>query len=204
MMGELMIRCPKTGKPVSKGIYIEREKLGAMPVFFSSSFCPSCDTSHVVRSERMDLRGRSRSDGFEPRSPGRLGCCFGCRFDLPAALPRSGLVALFRSRFLGGGSSPLPALCEGKFFDRMTVFDERRQPPRCCASARPRLAAGAAVFRRDLLTSRRAWPPRTSRGPAAPLARFAAKQRQLPLQIPATLSESFLNIRAQRQQTVYV
>ena len=45
-MGELMISCPKTGKPVSTGIYIGREKLGAMPVFFSSSFCPSCRTSH--------------------------------------------------------------------------------------------------------------------------------------------------------------
>lgn len=45
-MGELMFRCPRTGKPVSTGIYIEREKLGAMPVFFSSSFCPVCGTSH--------------------------------------------------------------------------------------------------------------------------------------------------------------
>ena len=45
-MGELMINCPKTGKPVSTGIYIGREKLGAMPVCFSSSFCPSCGTSH--------------------------------------------------------------------------------------------------------------------------------------------------------------
>lgn len=45
-MGDLMIRCPKTGKPVSTGIYIGREKLGAMLVFFSSSFCPSCGTSH--------------------------------------------------------------------------------------------------------------------------------------------------------------
>ena len=45
-MGELMIRRPKTGKPVSTGIYIGREKLGAMPVFFNRSFCPSCGTSH--------------------------------------------------------------------------------------------------------------------------------------------------------------
>ena len=45
-MGELMINCPKTGKPVSTGIYIGREKLGAMPVFFSSLFCPSCGSSH--------------------------------------------------------------------------------------------------------------------------------------------------------------
>jgi hypothetical protein len=46
LMGELMIRCPKTGKPVSTGIYMERGKFRSMPVFFSSSFCPSCGSSH--------------------------------------------------------------------------------------------------------------------------------------------------------------
>jgi hypothetical protein len=45
-MGELMIRCPKTGIPVTTGIYIERAKFRSMPVFFSSSYCSSCATSH--------------------------------------------------------------------------------------------------------------------------------------------------------------
>jgi endogenous inhibitor of DNA gyrase (YacG/DUF329 family) len=45
-MAELMIRCPKTGKPVTTGIHIDRARFRAMPVFFSSSYCPSCGTSH--------------------------------------------------------------------------------------------------------------------------------------------------------------
>jgi len=45
-MGELMIRCPKTGKPVSTGIHMERGKFRSMPVFFSTSYCASCGGSH--------------------------------------------------------------------------------------------------------------------------------------------------------------
>ena len=45
-MGDLMTRCPKTGKPISTGIYIERARFRSMPVFFSRSFCPRCRTSH--------------------------------------------------------------------------------------------------------------------------------------------------------------
>jgi hypothetical protein len=44
-MGELMIRRPKTGKPVTTGIHIERARFRSMPVFFSSSFCPACGRS---------------------------------------------------------------------------------------------------------------------------------------------------------------
>jgi len=45
-MGELMIRCPKTGKPVSTGIHIDRARFRSMAVFFSSSYCASCGGSH--------------------------------------------------------------------------------------------------------------------------------------------------------------
>ena len=45
-MGELMIRCPNTGKPVSTGIHMDRARFRSMLVFFSSSHCTSCDTSH--------------------------------------------------------------------------------------------------------------------------------------------------------------
>jgi hypothetical protein len=45
-MGELMIRCPKTGKAVTTGIYMERARFRSMPVFFNRSFCPSCGISH--------------------------------------------------------------------------------------------------------------------------------------------------------------
>ena len=45
-MGELMIRCPKTGKPVSTGIHMDRTKFRSMPVFFSASYCASCGRLH--------------------------------------------------------------------------------------------------------------------------------------------------------------
>jgi hypothetical protein len=45
-MGELMIRCPKTGKPVTTGIHMERARFRSMSVFFSSSFCQSCRILH--------------------------------------------------------------------------------------------------------------------------------------------------------------
>jgi hypothetical protein len=45
-MGELMICCPKTGKPVTTGIHMERAKFRSMPVFFSTSYCLSCGSSH--------------------------------------------------------------------------------------------------------------------------------------------------------------
>ena len=43
-MGKVMIRCPKTGKAISTGMHIDRAAFGSMPVFFSSTFCPSCRT----------------------------------------------------------------------------------------------------------------------------------------------------------------
>jgi hypothetical protein len=45
-MGELMIRCPNTGKSVSTGIFMDRTKFRSMPVFFSTSYCASCSSSH--------------------------------------------------------------------------------------------------------------------------------------------------------------
>lgn len=45
-MGEVMFRCPKTGKAVPTGMHIARARFNSMPVFFSRSFCPSCDVSH--------------------------------------------------------------------------------------------------------------------------------------------------------------
>lgn len=46
VMGELMIRCPNTGKSVSTGIFMDRTKFRSMPVFFSTSYCASCSSSH--------------------------------------------------------------------------------------------------------------------------------------------------------------
>lgn len=45
-MSELMIRCPKTGKPISTGIHMDHEKFSSMPVFFSTSYCALCGGLH--------------------------------------------------------------------------------------------------------------------------------------------------------------
>jgi hypothetical protein len=57
-----------------------------------------------------------------------------------------------------------------------------------------------------LITSRRhrAHSARPSGWLPTPLADRAAKERQLSLQVPAALGESFLTIRPQLQQVVYV
>ena len=38
-MGELMIRCPKTGKPDSTGVYMDRKRFRSMPVFSGAWSC---------------------------------------------------------------------------------------------------------------------------------------------------------------------
>ena len=45
-MGMVMIHCPKTRKAISTGMQIDRATFSCMPVFFSSTFCASCRTSH--------------------------------------------------------------------------------------------------------------------------------------------------------------
>jgi hypothetical protein len=64
-MGELMIRCPKTGKAVTTGIYMERARFRSMPVFFNRSFCPSCGTSHEwFARDAWDTTDRSNTPAF--------------------------------------------------------------------------------------------------------------------------------------------
>ena len=45
-MGMLMIRCPKTGRAISTGRYIESRLFRSTPVFFSSTYCPHCRVRH--------------------------------------------------------------------------------------------------------------------------------------------------------------
>lgn len=45
-MGEVMIRCPTTGKATSTGMYFKRSQFRAMPVFFSRSYCRHCRATH--------------------------------------------------------------------------------------------------------------------------------------------------------------
>ena len=45
-MGVVMIRCPNTEKAIFTGMHIDSAAFQSMPVFFSSTFCPICRTSH--------------------------------------------------------------------------------------------------------------------------------------------------------------
>ena len=45
-MGMVMIKCPRTGRPVSTGIQAERATFHSTPVFFSHMYCSICQTTH--------------------------------------------------------------------------------------------------------------------------------------------------------------
>ncbi len=45
-MSMLMIRCPKTGRAIFTGRYIESAVFRSSPVFFSRTYCPLCDVTH--------------------------------------------------------------------------------------------------------------------------------------------------------------
>ena len=45
-MGVVMIRCPRTEKAISTGMQVDSTAFHSMPVFFSSTVCPLCRTSH--------------------------------------------------------------------------------------------------------------------------------------------------------------
>ncbi len=45
-MDMLMIRCPKTGRAIFTGKYIEYRTFRTIPVFFSRTYCPHCRVKH--------------------------------------------------------------------------------------------------------------------------------------------------------------
>ncbi len=45
-MNMLMIRCPKTGRAIFTGKYIEYRLFRTIPVFFSMTYCPHCRVKH--------------------------------------------------------------------------------------------------------------------------------------------------------------
>ncbi len=45
-MGTVMIKCPKTGCEISTGIQMDQSIFNTMPVFFSRTRCPICQTEH--------------------------------------------------------------------------------------------------------------------------------------------------------------
>lgn len=45
-MGEVMIRCPNTGRDVRTGIIADRDSFNASPVFFARAYCEQCSIEH--------------------------------------------------------------------------------------------------------------------------------------------------------------
>ena len=45
-MSMLMIRCPKTGRPISTGREVEIAAFRSTAVFFSRNYCPLCRVTH--------------------------------------------------------------------------------------------------------------------------------------------------------------
>src|SRR5262245_9556868 len=45
-MGEVMIKCPDTGRDIPTGMIADRISFSAMPVFFARVLCPVCHTQH--------------------------------------------------------------------------------------------------------------------------------------------------------------
>ena len=62
-MGNLMIKCPKTGCEISTGIQMDRSTFQSMPVFFARTLCPICQTQHEWFARAAWVQ--------EPKSPRR-------------------------------------------------------------------------------------------------------------------------------------
>ena len=45
-MGNVMIKCPETGRAIPTGMKADREAFRCSPVFFARTFCSICETSH--------------------------------------------------------------------------------------------------------------------------------------------------------------
>jgi len=45
-MGIVMIKCPRTGRPISTGMTADRETFRCSAVFFARTHCPICETNH--------------------------------------------------------------------------------------------------------------------------------------------------------------
>lgn len=45
-MGELVIRCPETGRQIATGYHADATSFGQMPVFFGVTYCPICRIDH--------------------------------------------------------------------------------------------------------------------------------------------------------------
>jgi hypothetical protein len=45
-VGNIMIKCPQTGRAIPTGIKADRERFRRSAVFFARTYCSSCQTNH--------------------------------------------------------------------------------------------------------------------------------------------------------------
>lgn len=45
-MGNVMVRCPETGREIPTGLQADRASFDRSPVFFARAYCPICRTEH--------------------------------------------------------------------------------------------------------------------------------------------------------------
>lgn len=72
-MGILMIKCPATGRDIATGIEADRRSFACMPVFFSRTHCPFCQTHHEWFARQAWVRERNPLAGGDARAEQRVG-----------------------------------------------------------------------------------------------------------------------------------
>jgi hypothetical protein len=45
-MGDVMIKCPQTGREIATGLRSDHASFGSMPVFYGRTLCPICRIEH--------------------------------------------------------------------------------------------------------------------------------------------------------------
>ena len=71
-MGDVMIRCPRTGQQIRTGMVAEPRRFASTAVFFARVLCPICKAEHewfakeAWVSERQELEERCRNAARRP------------------------------------------------------------------------------------------------------------------------------------------
>jgi len=72
-MGQLMVRCPGAGRPISTGRDVVPEAFRCAAVFFSRTYCPYCRITHEWFAKDAWVRDAEPIEMNSEMSVGRLG-----------------------------------------------------------------------------------------------------------------------------------
>ena len=58
-MGDVVIKCPATGRTIATGLTSDREQFECSPVFFADAYCSICNANHrwFARDAWIEERG---------------------------------------------------------------------------------------------------------------------------------------------------